>query len=128
MRKVTIFSTTDLFLFFLPLKATFEGTVYPFLFHRHLPASTVFNFPSTTSRAEEGERMVLNSAVVVSVANVSANVCQYISCNPEPFSSGQVLHLLFCYSFRNVRPVLVALWSCLCFPPLDSDSDSDFDD
>ncbi|KAK6249937.1 hypothetical protein SCA6_003942 [Theobroma cacao] len=34
--------------------------------------------------------MVLNSSVVVTVANVSANVCQYIACNPERLSSDQV--------------------------------------
>ncbi|WRX16852.1 hypothetical protein QQP08_009339 [Theobroma cacao] len=49
--------------------------------------------------------MVLNSSVVVTVANVSANVCQYIACNPERLSSDQRRR---CLSLRlKFRPHLV---------------------
>ncbi|KAK9707566.1 hypothetical protein RND81_07G205400 [Saponaria officinalis] len=53
--------------------------------------------------------MVLNSQVVVMVANVSANVCQYIACNPEHLSSNQVLDLLFCYPFQQIPSFAVQI-------------------
>ncbi|EXB31270.1 hypothetical protein L484_014754 [Morus notabilis] len=58
--------------------------------------------------------MVLNSQVVLAVANASANVWQYISCNPEHFTTHQLLHLLFFFPLRFLR----RLFSFLCFPSL----------
>ncbi|XVE56982.1 hypothetical protein DITRI_Ditri04bG0055000 [Diplodiscus trichospermus] len=73
--------------------------------------------------------MVLNSSVVLTVANVSANVCQYIACNPERLSSDQVLHLLFCLPFHRLRRFADSLWLYLCFnPPHRPLSDSSDDD
>ncbi|CAB4316224.1 unnamed protein product [Prunus armeniaca] len=69
--------------------------------------------------------MVLNSNVVVRVANISANICQYIACNPERLSSHQVLHLLFCFPFHQLRRRLVAF---ICLPYLSSSSSSEDDD
>ncbi|KAM1305847.1 hypothetical protein ACFX2H_008310 [Malus domestica] len=69
--------------------------------------------------------MVLNSHVVVRVANISANLCQYIACNPERLSSHQVLHLLFCFPLHHLRRRLVAF---LCLPFLSSSDDDDDDD
>ncbi|GFY93575.1 hypothetical protein Acr_09g0000210 [Actinidia rufa] len=75
--------------------------------------------------------MVLNSSLVAEVANLSANVCQYIACNPERLSSDQVLHLLFCLPFQQFRRLALCLWSFFCFPPphpyLSSSSSSDSD-
>ncbi|KAI9120442.1 hypothetical protein K1719_007475 [Acacia pycnantha] len=56
--------------------------------------------------------MVLNSGAAVRVAQVSANLCQYISCNPERFSSDTVLRLLFCLPFRRLA---LSLSTCLGF-------------
>ncbi|OMO99483.1 hypothetical protein CCACVL1_03787 [Corchorus capsularis] len=73
--------------------------------------------------------MVLNSSVVVTVANISANLCQYIACNPERLSSDQVLHLLCCLPLRHLCRLLDSLWLYLCFaPPHHPLSDSDDDD
>ncbi|OWM78816.1 hypothetical protein CDL15_Pgr002987 [Punica granatum] len=75
--------------------------------------------------------MVLSAAVVAAVADVSANLCQYIACNPERFSSDQVLRLLFCFPFQHVRHFALSLTACLCFvlssdtSSSSSDSDSD---
>ncbi|KAL4607085.1 hypothetical protein ACB092_09G149500 [Castanea dentata] len=44
--------------------------------------------------------MVLNGAVVFWVAKVSAELWQYIACNPERLSSDRVLHLLCCLPFQ----------------------------
>ncbi|OWM73227.1 hypothetical protein CDL15_Pgr001341 [Punica granatum] len=71
--------------------------------------------------------MVLNSSVVAAVANLSANLCQYIACNPQRFSGDQVLYLLFCYPCQSLRPSLLSIWACLCFPPLTSSSESESD-
>ncbi|KNA16530.1 hypothetical protein SOVF_088180 [Spinacia oleracea] len=60
--------------------------------------------------------MVLNSQVVVAVANASASVCQYIACNPEHLSSDQVLHLLFCFPFQQIRRLSLCLSAFFCFP------------
>ncbi|KAL6506057.1 hypothetical protein OROMI_031627 [Orobanche minor] len=82
--------------------------------------------------------MVFNSPLVVGVAKVSANACQYIACNPERLSTDEVLHLLFCFPFQQFRRFAFCLCSFFCFPPLgnpfltssssSSSSDSDFND
>ncbi|EEF36913.1 conserved hypothetical protein [Ricinus communis] len=77
--------------------------------------------------------MVLNSNVVVRVANISANVCQYIACNPERLSSDQVLNLLFCLPLRHFGRLALSLWNYLCYNPYPSNlsafySDDDDDD
>ncbi|XAR70063.1 hypothetical protein NMG60_11001888 [Bertholletia excelsa] len=79
--------------------------------------------------------MVLNSSLVGKVANVSADLCQYIACNPERLRSEQVLYLLFCFPFQQFRRLALCLWTFFCFPPpspyfssSSSDiSDSDYD-
>lgn len=89
-----------------------------------------------SKKKEERERdteMVLNSPVVVWVANVSANLCQYVACNPERLSSHQVLYLIFCFPFQSLRRLSLCLSSVLCFPFLfssssDEDDDADSDD
>ncbi|KAJ0810742.1 hypothetical protein HanPI659440_Chr01g0030411 [Helianthus annuus] len=60
--------------------------------------------------------MVMNSPLVVTVANISADLCQYIACNPERLSSDQVLHLLFCFPFQQFRRLALCLWTFFCFP------------
>ncbi|KAL9240198.1 hypothetical protein vseg_014444 [Gypsophila vaccaria] len=60
--------------------------------------------------------MVLNSQVVVMVANMSANVCQYIACNPEHLSSNQVLDLLFCFPLQQLRRFSLCFTTFFCFP------------
>ncbi|CAN1765297.1 hypothetical protein LINPERHAP1_LOCUS9586 [Linum perenne] len=77
--------------------------------------------------------MVLNTNLAVAVAGVSANLCQYIACNPERLPSDQVLHLIFCLPVQQLGRVAISLWTYLCYNPnpanyitdLDSDSDSD---
>ncbi|GFP84164.1 hypothetical protein PHJA_000560100 [Phtheirospermum japonicum] len=60
--------------------------------------------------------MVFNSPLVVGVAKVSANACQYIACNPERLSTDEVLHLLFCFPFQNLRRFAFCLCSFFCYP------------
>ncbi|KAL3841299.1 hypothetical protein ACJIZ3_025890 [Penstemon smallii] len=64
--------------------------------------------------------MVLNSTVLVGVAKVSANACQYIACNPERLNPDQVLHLIFCFPFQHLRRLTICLWTFFCFPPPDN--------
>ncbi|KAI3826358.1 hypothetical protein L1987_00405 [Smallanthus sonchifolius] len=61
--------------------------------------------------------MVMNSPLVVAVANISADICQYIACNPERLSSEQVLNLIFCFPFQQFRRFALCLWTFFCFPP-----------
>ncbi|KAI5671754.1 hypothetical protein M9H77_12118 [Catharanthus roseus] len=65
----------------------------------------------TTTRS-----MVFNSPLVIRVANVSANACQYIACNPERLPSDQVLYLLFCFPFQQIRRLALCLWTFFCCP------------
>ncbi|CDP14315.1 unnamed protein product [Coffea canephora] len=60
--------------------------------------------------------MVFNSPVVVGVANLSANACQYVACNPERLPGDQVLYLVFCVPFQQIRRFALYLWSVFCFP------------
>ncbi|KAK1411909.1 hypothetical protein QVD17_32759 [Tagetes erecta] len=60
--------------------------------------------------------MVMNSPLVVAVANISADICQYIACNPERLSSEQVLRLIFCFPFQQFRRFALCLWTFFCFP------------
>ncbi|OAY44374.1 hypothetical protein MANES_08G144511v8 [Manihot esculenta] len=72
--------------------------------------------------------MVLNSNLVVTIANVSANLCQYIACNPERLSSDQVLNLLFCFPLQRLGRLALSLWTYLCYNPNPANlSDFDFD-
>ncbi|OIW03300.1 hypothetical protein TanjilG_09947 [Lupinus angustifolius] len=57
--------------------------------------------------------MVLNSGVVVRVAHVSANLFQYIACNPEILQSDVVLQLLFCLPLQPFQRLALSLWSYL---------------
>ncbi|KAK4749841.1 hypothetical protein SAY87_027290 [Trapa incisa] len=73
--------------------------------------------------------MVLRCGVAVAVAHLSANLCQYIACNPERFSSDEVLRLIFCLPFQNLSRLAVSVSACFCIVPSSdtSSSDSDFD-
>lgn len=71
--------------------------------------------------AQEAIEMVLNSSVVVGVAEVSANLCQYIACNPETLPPNQVLYLIFCFPFQQIRRLALCLCTVFCFPPPGSD-------
>ncbi|GMH28384.1 hypothetical protein Nepgr_030227 [Nepenthes gracilis] len=70
--------------------------------------------------------MVLNSRVAVQVANVSASLCQYISCNPEILRSEEVLDLIFCFPFQQIRRLFLCFSTFFCFPPLDPFSSRSF--
>ncbi|KAJ9179905.1 hypothetical protein P3X46_008217 [Hevea brasiliensis] len=73
--------------------------------------------------------MVLNSNLVATIANISANLCQYIACNPERLSSDQVLNLLFCFPLHHLGRLASSLWTYLCYNPNPANlSDIDFDD
>ncbi|KAK8657673.1 hypothetical protein V6N13_035900 [Hibiscus sabdariffa] len=74
--------------------------------------------------------MVVNGPVVVAVANLSANLCQYIACNPERLSSEQVLYLIFCLPCTHIGRLAHSFWLCLRFNPPDHHplSDDDADD
>ncbi|KAG6581681.1 hypothetical protein SDJN02_20039, partial [Cucurbita argyrosperma subsp. argyrosperma] len=72
--------------------------------------------------------MVLNSPVVVWVANISADLCQYVACNPERLSSDHVLYLIFCFPFHHIRRISLSLLSSLCLPSLSSSSSSSSSD
>ncbi|KAK8604499.1 hypothetical protein V6N13_099439 [Hibiscus sabdariffa] len=76
--------------------------------------------------------MVLNSSAVVAIANLSANLCQYIACNPERLSSDQVLYLIFYLPCRHIGRLADSLWLYLCFNPpghpLSDYTDEDDDD
>ncbi|KAL0452901.1 UNVERIFIED_CONTAM: hypothetical protein Slati_1268200 [Sesamum latifolium] len=61
--------------------------------------------------------MVFNSPLLVGVAKLSAHACQYIACNPERLPADQVLHLLFCFPFQQLRRLAFCLWTFFCFPP-----------
>lgn len=63
--------------------------------------------------------MVMNSTLVVTVAKVSADVCQYIACNPERLSSEQALNLIFCLPLQQLRRLALSLWNYVCFVPPD---------
>lgn len=86
----------------------------------------------TETQQEQGRdretEMVWNSPVVFWVANVSANLCQYVACNPDRLSSHQVLHLIFCFPFQSLRRLSLSLSSFLCLPFLLSSSSSSDDD
>lgn len=60
--------------------------------------------------------MVFNSPIIVGVANVSADLCQYIACNPERLSSDEVLYLLFCFPCQQLRRFALCFWTFFCFP------------
>ena len=72
--------------------------------------------------------MVLNSRLVVKVADISANLCQYIACNPERLSSDTVLHILFCVPLQQLRRLGLSLWTYLFFTPFPSAADGGDDD
>ncbi|KAJ7976381.1 Vacuolar fusion protein [Quillaja saponaria] len=65
--------------------------------------------------------MVLNSGLAVKVANVSADVCQYIACNPERLSTDTVLQLLFCFPLQELRTFTISLWTFLRYRSYDDD-------
>ncbi|KAK9125626.1 hypothetical protein Scep_014472 [Stephania cephalantha] len=64
--------------------------------------------------------MVFNCGVVVSVANLSANLCQHIACNPERLSGHEILDLVCCLPLQQLRRLTICLWTFFCFPPPDS--------
>ncbi|XP_043690707.1 uncharacterized protein LOC122641516 [Telopea speciosissima] len=64
--------------------------------------------------------MVFSSVLVLAVANLSADVCQYIACNPERLSSQQVLELVCCIPLQQLGRLALCLWTFFCLPPPDS--------
>lgn len=99
--------------------------------------STNSQVPNSLSHfLNRSSAMVLNSPLVLWVANISADLCQYVACNPERFSSDHVLYLIFCFPFRHFRLISLSLLSSLCPPSLlsssssssGSDSESESDD
>ncbi|KAG2686345.1 hypothetical protein I3760_09G001900 [Carya illinoinensis] len=70
--------------------------------------------------------MVLNSHVAAWVANVSADLCQYIACNPERLSSDRVLHILFCVPFQYLHRIALSLCSPSLSSRLHEDDDTDY--
>lgn len=69
--------------------------------------------------------MVLNTALVVGVAELSAEVCQCLACFPQRLSGGDVLRLLFWCPFGQLRRIA----ALFCFPPphhRDEDDNDDF--
>ncbi|KAG9144938.1 hypothetical protein Leryth_023575 [Lithospermum erythrorhizon] len=61
--------------------------------------------------------MVLNSIILIQVAKISGDLCQYIACNPQRLSTQQLLHLLFVYPFQQIHRLTICLWNFFCFPP-----------
>lgn len=76
--------------------------------------------------------MVFSSVLLATVATVSADLCQYIACNPQRLSSEEVLDLICCFPLQQLRRIALCVWSFFCFPPPDSypfsSSDSDSSD
>lgn len=62
--------------------------------------------------------MVFNSVLMVDVANLSADFWQFIGCisNTERLSSDQILYLLFCFPFQQIRRFSLCLWTFFCLP------------
>ncbi|KAK1287663.1 hypothetical protein QJS10_CPB19g00817 [Acorus calamus] len=57
--------------------------------------------------------MVFNGALVAAVATTSARLWQRVSCNPERFSSDQVLDLVFCFPLQQLGRLAICLWWAL---------------
>ncbi|KAJ4724021.1 Serine/threonine-protein kinase pats1 [Melia azedarach] len=66
--------------------------------------------------------MVFNSVIVLTVAHVSADAWQQISCIPttEQISSEQLLDLVCCFPLQQLGRFALCLWTFLCLPPPDS--------
>ncbi|CAN1294777.1 hypothetical protein LINPERPRIM_LOCUS22590 [Linum perenne] len=69
--------------------------------------------------------MVFNSAIVLSVAHVSAEAWQQISClrlqhRRRRLTAPQLLDLLCCFPLHQLGRFALCLWSFLCLPPPDS--------
>ncbi|CAH1436522.1 unnamed protein product [Lactuca virosa] len=83
--------------------------------------------------------MVFNSALIASVATVSADVWQSVACISDRISSGELLDLVVCFPLQLLGRFMLCIWTCFCVPlsPTDSifsyayndddDWDSDFD-
>ncbi|CAN8260523.1 unnamed protein product [Cochlearia groenlandica] len=66
--------------------------------------------------------MVINSRLVETTVNLSADLSQYIACNPEILPRATVLRFIFFIPLIHIRRVAFSLGSYLCF-----DSASDLD-
>ncbi|KAI3461900.1 hypothetical protein Pfo_018563 [Paulownia fortunei] len=79
--------------------------------------------------------MPFNSVLVVSMANISAEVWQQLACLPERISSDQLLDLVICFPLQQLGRWALYVWTYLCVSPHphphhyvdDSDEDSDDD-
>ncbi|KAK4725328.1 hypothetical protein R3W88_028107 [Solanum pinnatisectum] len=74
--------------------------------------------------------MVFNTQLIVAVANLPADFCQYCNGNTERLSSDEVLYLLFCFPFQEFRRFSLCVRTFFCFPmpnPFLSDFDSELD-
>ncbi|XAR59928.1 hypothetical protein NMG60_11033111 [Bertholletia excelsa] len=61
--------------------------------------------------------MVFNSMMVLTVANISADVWQHIACFPERISSEQLLDLVCCFPLQQLGRLAICLWTFFCLPP-----------
>ncbi|CAK9174321.1 unnamed protein product [Ilex paraguariensis] len=68
--------------------------------------------------------MVFNGVLVVSVANISADMWQYIACIHERISSEQLLDLAICFPLQQLGRLALCLWTFLCVLPSSSTADS----
>ncbi|CAN0887701.1 hypothetical protein LINGRAHAP2_LOCUS15653 [Linum grandiflorum] len=68
--------------------------------------------------------MVFSSVIVLSVAHVSAEAWQQISClrlqRRRRLTAPQLLDLLCCFPLHQLGRFALCLWSFLCLPPPDS--------
>ncbi|XP_015878844.1 uncharacterized protein LOC107415082 [Ziziphus jujuba] len=64
--------------------------------------------------------MVFNSMLVLSVAHVSADAWQCLTCIPDRLSSHQLLDLICCFPLQQLGRLALCLWTFLCLPPPDS--------
>ncbi|XP_020095151.1 uncharacterized protein LOC109714856 [Ananas comosus] len=62
--------------------------------------------------------MVFRSGWVAGAARASAELSQYVACNPERLSGEEVLHLLCCLPLRHLLRLASSVLSFLCFPTI----------
>lgn len=62
--------------------------------------------------------MVFRSGWVAGAARASAELSQYVACNPERLSGEEVLRLLCCLPLRHLLRLASSVLSFLCFPTL----------
>ncbi|KAI3823162.1 hypothetical protein L1987_04594 [Smallanthus sonchifolius] len=66
--------------------------------------------------------MVFNTVLVASVATVSADIWQSISCFSERISSEELLDLVICFPLQQLGQFALCLWNFFCLPLSPADS------